>query len=71
MMIYLVDLLKKTWRYYPIAPLQSSCNQPEFIQMLVPSIRQYFQRKAMTLGDTRLQVVLIHDIVNVHGICEL
>ena len=65
-----VDLLKKTWRYCKISHLHSNCCDEDFVQELVPSIQQYFHQKIMALGDARLQTVMIHDILNVRGICS-
>ena len=34
-----------------------------FIQNLIPSIQQHFQRNATSLDDLQLQLVLLHDMI--------
>lgn len=56
-------MLSKTWRVYRISPLQKNYKDETFIQNLIPSIQQHFQRNATSLDDLQLQLVLLHDMI--------
>ena len=63
-----IGLLSKTWRVYRISPLQKNYKDESFIQNLIPSIQQHFQRNATSLDDLQLQLVLLHDMIYIDSI---
>lgn len=62
-----IDLINKTWRIYAISPILSNANDQSFINSLVPSIRQEYEKYSALLSSVKLLRVLVHEIEAIQG----
>ncbi|KAK8800491.1 hypothetical protein JH06_2924 [Blastocystis sp. subtype 4] len=60
-------LVNKTWRVYAISPILSTVNEQSFINSLVPSLRQEYEKYSGPLNNVKLLRVLVHEIEAIQG----
>ena len=59
--------MNKTWRVYAISPILSTVNEQSFINSLVPSLRQEYEKYSGPLNNVKLLRVLVHEIEAIQG----
>lgn len=59
--------MNKTWRVYAISPVLSTVNEQSFINLLVPSLRQEYEKYSGPLNNIKLLRVLVHEIEAIQG----
>ena len=64
---WFLDLVNKTWRVYAISPILSTVNEQSFINSLVPSLRQEYEKYSGPLNNVKLLRVLVHEIEAIQG----